>query len=128
MAKLVCVAILIAMAVMSEGFSMKKLLNRRDPFPEPENAPPGTSNIVWANVTQQLDHFDLTNDATWSQRYLMNGEFFREGGVILLFLAGEWEITEYRLENSLMANIARELNGYMFYLEHRYYGQSRPTE
>lgn len=127
MAKLVLVAVLIAMAVMSEGLSVKKLLNRRDPFPEPEN-PPTPNNIVWGNITQQLDHFDLTNDATWSQRYLMNGEFFGEGGVIFVFLAGEWDITPYRLEYSLMANLARELNGYMFYLEHRYYGESRPTE
>lgn len=129
MTKLIVLSLLVATAVMSEGLSFKKLLNRRDPFPEPENPPPpGTSNIVWGNITQDLDHFDLTNDASWEQRYLMNGEFFREGGAIFVFLAGEWEITPYRLENSLMANLARELNGYMFYLEHRYYGQSRPTE
>ncbi len=127
MAKLIFVSVLIATVLMAEGLSLKKLLNRRDPFSEPEN-PPAPKNVVWANITQQLDHFDLNNDATWSQRYLMNGEFFREGGVIFVFLSGEWAITEYRLENSLMANMARELNGYMFYLEHRYYGQSRPTE
>lgn len=128
MAKSLLILLLITTVVTSDGLSFKKLLNRRDPFPsEPEN-PPTPKNVVWGNITQQLDHFDLTNDATWTQRYLMNGEFFREGGVIFVFLAGEWTITPYRLENSLMADMARELNGYMFYLEHRYYGESRPTE
>lgn len=129
MTKLILISVLIAMAVMSDGLTFQKVLNRRDPFPEPEiTPPPSTSNIVWANITQNLDHFDLTNDASWTQRYLMNGEFFQEGGAIFVFLAGEWEISPYRLEFSLMADLARELNGYMFYLEHRYYGQSRPTE
>lgn len=57
----------------------------------------------------------------------MNGEFFQPGGPIFLFLGGEWEITPYRLTNSLMADLASELYGYIFYLEHRYYGQSFPT-
>lgn len=128
MAKLIlALIIIIATSITSEGLSLKSLLNRRDPFPEPEN-PPAPKNTVWANVTQQLDHFDLTNDATWTQRYLMNGENFREDGPIFVFLAGEWTITPYRLEYSLMADMAREMNGYMFYLEHRYYGESRPTE
>jgi len=126
MAKLIILSVLIALTVMTEGFSFKKFINRRDPFPEPAN-PPAPRATVEGNITQNLDHFDPTNSATWTQRYLMNGDNFQEGGVIFVFLAGEWEITPYRLENSLMAELAQELNGYMFYLEHRYYGQSFPT-
>lgn len=106
---------------------IKKFLSRRDPFPEPENPPPGTSNIVEDWITQRLDNFDPTNDDTWEQRYLMTAEHFQSGGCIFLFLAGEWTLTEYRLENSLMAEMAADFNCYMFYLEHRFYGQSRPT-
>lgn len=127
MAKLIFVAILIAMAVMTEGLSWKQIMSRRDPFPEPEN-PPAPRATVENNVTQRLDNFDPNNRATFEQRYYMNGEFFQPGGAIFVFLAGEWEITPYRLEYSLMNDLARELRGYMFYLEHRFYGQSRPTE
>lgn len=47
---------------------------------------------------------------------------------LLNYFAGEWDITPYRLTTSLMADLASELNGNIFYLEHRFYGQSRPTK
>jgi len=58
---------------------------------------------------------------------MMNGEHFLEDGCIFLFLSGEWRVTEYRLENSMMEEMSQEFSCYMFYLEHRYYGESRPT-
>jgi len=136
MAKLLILVALVTMAFMVQGAKVKgkanekfhKFLNRRDPFPEPEVKPPSTSNVVQRWVTQRLDNFDPSNNATWQQRYMMNGEWFLEGGCIFLFLAGEWEITEYRLQNSFMEEMSRELSCYMFYLEHRYYGKSYPTE
>jgi len=133
MAKLLTLVTLVALVLMTEGFSvgnkinLQKLLHRRDPFPEPKVPPPSTGNVVTAWVTQRLDNFDPTNEETWEQRYMMNGQHFLEDGCIFLFLAGEWEITEYRLENSLMEEMSQEFSCYMFYLEHRYYGESRPT-
>jgi len=138
MAKLQSVVTLVTLAVMAKGASigdsnkisslnLLKFLSRRDPFPEPKNPPPGTSNIVEGWVTQRLDNFNPTNEATWQQKYLMTAEHFQPGGCIFLFLSGEWSITEYRLENSLMAEMAADFNCYIFYLEHRYYGDSRPT-
>lgn len=137
MAKLLILVTLVAMVLVVEGLNINKikgkanekfhkLLNRRDPFPEPAN-PPKTSNVVEGWVTQRVDNFDVNNNATWQQRYLMNGQYFLEDGCIFLFLSGEWAITEYRLENSFMEEMSQELSCYMFYLEHRYYGQSRPT-
>jgi len=84
-------------------------------------------NIVEGWFTQRLDNFDPTSDATFEQKYLMTAEHFQPGGCTFLFLSGEWSITDYRLENSLMAEMAADLNCYIFYLEHRYYGESRPT-
>lgn len=140
MAKLIIFVTLVTLTVMAQGMSigdnekrilpklnLKKFLNRRDPFPEPESPPPGTSNIVGGFVTQRLDNFDPTNDVTWEQPYLMTAEHFEPGGCTFLFLSGEWAITEYRLENSLMAEMAADFNCYIFYLQHRYYGESRPT-
>lgn len=57
----------------------------------------------------------------------MNGQFFQPGGPLYVFLGGEWPITPYRLLSSLMVDSARDMDGYMFYLEHRFYGQSFPT-
>lgn len=57
----------------------------------------------------------------------MNGEFFQPGGPLYVFIGGEWAINPVRLEYSLMREMAMEMDGYMFYLEHRYYGESFPT-
>ncbi|KAJ6649828.1 Thymus-specific serine protease [Pseudolycoriella hygida] len=135
MAKLLTLITLVALVLMTEGFRIgskkldfHKLINRRDPFPEPKNPPPRTSNVVTEWVTQRLDNFDPTNEVTWQQRYMMNGEHFLPDGCIFLFLGGEWNITEYRLENSFMEEMSQEFSCYMFYLEHRFFGLSRPTE
>jgi len=130
MTKLFILVALVTMALMAEGLNinnLKKLLNRRDPFPEPAVPPPSTGTVVEEWITQRLDNFDPTNEITWQQRYMMNGEHFQPDGCIFLFLSGEWAISEYRLENSLMEEMSQEFSCYMFYLEHRYYGESRPT-
>lgn len=134
MTKLLILVTLVTMVLMAEGvkignrnLNLQKFINRRDPFPEPKNPPPSTGSVVEEWITQRLDNFDPTNEATWEQRYLMNGEHFQEDGCIFVFLSGEWAVTEYRLENSFMEEMSQELSCYMFYLEHRYYGESRPT-
>ncbi len=142
MAKLLILVTLATLAVMAQSLRIgdkvdgqryfpkidfKKFMSRRDPFVEPQTPPPSTSNIVEGYIEQRLDNFDPINDDTWEQRYLMTAEHFEAGGCVFLFLAGEWTLTEYRLENSLMAEMAEDLNCYMFYLEHRFYGESRPT-
>lgn len=58
----------------------------------------------------------------------MNGEFFQPGGAIFLVLGGEWEISPWLLHDSLVTELAAENQAYMFYLEHRYYGKSVPTQ
>lgn len=57
----------------------------------------------------------------------MNGEHFQPGGPIFLILGGEWEISPWLLQNSLVTELATENKGYVFYLEHRFYGKSIPT-
>ncbi|KAG4068454.1 hypothetical protein HA402_004794 [Bradysia odoriphaga] len=128
MVKFAVLGLILAFALLAEGsFLPIRHLFRGDPFPEPKSHEPVPSNVQLNNITQRLDNFDPLNEATWEQRFYSNNEFYQPGGPIFVFLAGEWEITPYRLTNSLMADIASELNGNIFYLEHRYYGQSRPT-
>ncbi len=81
MAKLLMLVTLVAMIFMAEGLRVKgkanerfhQLLNRRDPFPEPAVKPPSTGSVVEEWVTQRVDNFDPTNNATWQQRYMMVG-------------------------------------------------------
>lgn len=105
--------------------SFRNILNRHNSISEPKHLP---QNVVEAFITQRLDNFDPTNDATWQQRYLMNGEFWEPGGCIFILLSAEWDVTADRFENSMMYEMSRQFQCYMFHLENRYYGQSRPTE
>lgn len=57
-----------------------------------------------------------------------NSQHFKEGGPIVIFLGGEWEIDASYLRGGLAFDVAQENNAYMFYTEHRYYGKSYPTE
>lgn len=62
------------------------------------------------------------------QRYISNDQFFREDGPIFIYLGGEWTISQSSLMRGQMFDMASEHNGYMFYTEHRFYGESFPTE
>lgn len=87
-----------------------------------------TSRSVVENfITQRVDNFNPQNNETYEQRYLMNGEFFQPGGPIILMLGGLRDVDVDRLTDSMPLNVARELGGYAFYLEHRYFGKSFPT-
>jgi Serine carboxypeptidase S28 len=64
---------------------------------------------------------------SYSQRYYANDEFYQDGGPIFIFVGGEWAISPGWATNGHMVDMAREMNGYVFYTEHRFYGQSKPT-
>lgn len=78
-------------------------------------------------IEQRVDNFDPQNLATYQQRYYINEENYISGGPLFVFLGGEYDITLFRVPESMMLDMAREHRGYMFYLEHRYYGASHPT-
>lgn len=95
-------------------------LHRHDTETKPQNS-------VEAFVTQRVDNFDPANDVTWQQRYLILNEFWQPGGCIFILLTGEWAVSADRFENTMMYEMSRRFDCYMIQLEHRYYGQSRPT-
>lgn len=113
------------LVVHGANIDFRKILKRRDSISDQKHLP---QNVVEAFVTQRLDNFDPTNRAIWQQRYLMNGEFWAPGGCIFILLAGEWEVSAERFTNTMMYEMSRQFQCYMFHLENRYYGQSRPTE
>lgn len=73
--------------------------------------------VVYCTVNHQL-----------FQRYLNSSVFFKDGGPIFIFLGGSSAISEYYLMSGQMFDMASQHDGYMFYLEHRYYGKSHATE
>lgn len=79
-------------------------------------------------ITQKLNHFDPQDDRTWEMRYLENSNYLQDGGPIFINVGGEWTVSAGWLRTGHMHDMARDLNGTMFYTEHRYYGESRPTE
>ncbi|XP_061386786.1 putative serine protease K12H4.7 [Musca vetustissima] len=96
-------------------------------------APPLQSHMVsravktdW--ITQKLDHFDEKDTRTWQMRYMTNADYFKPGGPMIIYIGGEWEISAGSISYGILADIAKEHNGMLFYTEHRYYGQSKPTK
>lgn len=87
------------------------------------------SHVLEKWIVQKLDNFDLTNNKTWLMRYYENDQFFNKSGPILIYFGGEWEIYPNLINEGelYLSDLAKEFNGSLFYIEHRYYGKSHPT-
>ena len=81
-----------------------------------------------------IDNFAPVNaQEKWhnkGQRYWINRKFWAGAGApVFVFIGGEGEESCSRLTDSLyMYNLAEQNNALMIDVEHRYYGQSLPTE
>ncbi|XP_061377564.1 putative serine protease K12H4.7 isoform X1 [Danaus plexippus] len=83
--------------------------------------------VKTAWIDMPIDHFDPQNRETYQMRYMYNEEFF--GGndyPIFIMVGGEWNIQPGWLLAGNMYLMAQENRGYLFYTEHRYYGESLP--
>ncbi|XP_058805527.1 putative serine protease K12H4.7 isoform X2 [Phymastichus coffea] len=79
-------------------------------------------------IEQRLDHFNHRDNRTWQMRYYEEDRYFNHSGPIFIMLGGEWTINPGFLSNGLMHDLAKQHKALMFYTEHRYYGNSRPTQ
>ena len=77
-------------------------------------------------IDQWLDHFNKNDTRTWQMRYFENNNYFEPGGPIFVQIGGEWKASHIHLIDGHIHDIAKKLNGTMFYTEHRYYGKSHP--
>lgn len=79
-------------------------------------------------IEQRLDHFNAQENRRWRMRYFENSAHFQPNGPIFINVGGEWTITAGAISpGNHIYDLAEELNGSLFYTEHRYYGRSHPT-
>ena len=78
--------------------------------------------------TQRLTHFNDANRATWQQRYWYNSTFWKPGGPVFIMIGGEGEANPIWMVEGTWIKYAQEFGAFIFMLEHRFYGQSHPTE
>lgn len=80
-------------------------------------------------IEQKLDNFNPQDNRRWKMRYYEDLSNLETGGPIFIYLGGEWTITPGSImEGTLIHEMAHDAHGALFYTEHRFYGQSRPTQ
>ncbi|XP_059621344.1 putative serine protease K12H4.7 [Phlebotomus argentipes] len=110
--------------VLCDSWTDFTSLRREPPPPAPQTS---RKSVIEGWIEQKLDHFNDSNNATYKMRFLANNQFYKPGGPIFIFVGGEWSISPGWVSGGHMYDMAKELNGYLFYTEHRFYGQSHPT-
>jgi Serine carboxypeptidase S28 len=78
-------------------------------------------------IEQPLDHFNSQDQRTFDQRYYENIEYLIDNGPIFIFVGGEAEMSGGWILAGHFHDMAKQLNGILFSLEHRYYGKTQPT-
>ncbi|XP_058979210.1 putative serine protease K12H4.7 isoform X1 [Musca domestica] len=121
----VVAGIAVAKAAENDPQAFLNIFNARHKEPGPQAK--ARANVVTSYIEQKLDHFDDKETRTWQMRYMANDEFYQEGGPIFIYVGGEWAISAGSISGGHVYDMAREHNGYLFYTEHRFYGQSRPV-
>lgn len=79
-------------------------------------------------ILQFSDHFSDLDPTVWRLRYFSNLDHFEFGGAIFVIIGGPWEISPHFVCGGLVVDAAKNTNGAVFYLEHRFYGQSHPAK
>jgi len=76
---------------------------------------------------QRLDHFDPTNQATWSQRFFVIDDFWKPPhGPVILHLCGEYVCPGINPSRLYPLQLASEWGALVVTVEHRFYGKSQP--
>lgn len=111
------------------GLHRNGFYHRRNKYlEEPEPSEYGT-RIETKWIEQRLDNFNNQNIKTWYMRYMENKEFLVNDGPMFIYITGEASIDDSKdmLTTGQMYNMAKKVNGTLIAVEHRYYGESRPT-
>lgn len=79
---------------------------------------------------QKLDHSSPSDLRSWKQRYFVNDTFynFNNQGPVFLMIGGEGPADPRWMVKGAWIDYAKKFNALCINLEHRYYGESHPTE
>lgn len=79
---------------------------------------------------QKLDHSSPSDLRTWKQRYFVNDSFydFNNQGPVFLMIGGEGPADARWMVKGAWIDYAQKFKALCLNLEHRYYGESHPTE
>ncbi|CAL5039641.1 unnamed protein product [Urochloa decumbens] len=82
---------------------------------------------------QELDHFTFTPNASmvFSQKYLVNDTFWRRptggaAGPLFVYTGNEGDIEWFATNTGFMFDIAPKFGALLVFIEHRFYGESKP--
>eukprot|EP01136_Pigoraptor_vietnamica_P001225 Opistho-1_new@27578 len=79
--------------------------------------------------TQKVNHFDPSDDRTWKQRFFINSDYWKGPGYpIFLMIGGEGPIGDRYVSQFSFVEDAKANGALILALEHRFYGESFPTE
>jgi hypothetical protein len=84
-----------------------------------------------ATIEIPIDHFNSADNRTYTNHFWTNDTFYREGGPVFFYDAGERGVSDGNLvtlshESHPLMNLARAFHGLAVVWEHRFYGQSLP--
>ncbi|XP_052784512.1 putative serine protease K12H4.7 isoform X2 [Mya arenaria] len=77
---------------------------------------------------QTLDHFDGGDFKYWRQRYFVNNATYRPDGPLFLMLHGQSAANPVWMVTGAWHEYARQHGALMVMLEHRFFGESQPTD
>eukprot|EP00127_Corallochytrium_limacisporum_P002351 Clim_evm1s113 gene=Clim_evmTU1s113 len=75
---------------------------------------------------QRLDHFDLSDEQFWSQRYAWRTDFYNHTGPVFIQIGGEGPISIGYVTSLYYVELAKEHGALLLAPEHRFYGESQP--
>uniref|UniRef100_A0A0D9WSM2 Lysosomal Pro-X carboxypeptidase n=1 Tax=Leersia perrieri TaxID=77586 RepID=A0A0D9WSM2_9ORYZ len=78
---------------------------------------------------QELDHFTFkpNSSAVFYQKYLVNDTFWRRSsGPIFVYTGNEGDIEWFATNTGFMFDIAPKFGALLVFIEHRFYGESKP--
>lgn len=92
---------------------------------------PTLSSFEEANISLPTDHFNASDSRTFANRFWFNATFYKPGGPIFFYDAGESGVLDRTLTSLSSAkhplmSITKTFEGLAIVWEHRYYGLSSP--
>ena len=93
---------------------------RRRPVAVPRlGTHPTSANCTLHRVSQNLDHFDFTTNATFEQRVFVSADHWAPGGPIFLYCGNEDDVTLYVNATGLMWEHAAAFGAMLVFVERR---------